>query len=102
MMHVVEGQNVNVLIHESKLETGLEVYASQMRHCTMAQAIDVGYRINAKYTILWHFSRRYAKVLFLSETKNDDERQQDEKQEQQYNNVSISYDLLRIHLSDLP
>ncbi|CAF3480283.1 unnamed protein product, partial [Rotaria sp. Silwood2] len=47
-------------------------------------------------------SRRYAKVLLLSETKNDDERQQDEQQEQQYDNVCISYDLLRIHLSDLP
>ncbi|CAF3464566.1 unnamed protein product [Rotaria sp. Silwood1] len=96
------GQNVDVLIHESTFETGLEVYASQMRHCTMAQAIDVGRRMNAKYTILWHFSQRYAKIPFLSRTKTDDESQKDEKQEQKFDNVCISFDFMRIHLSDLP
>ncbi|CAF2643244.1 unnamed protein product [Rotaria sp. Silwood2] len=96
------GQNVDVLIHESTFETGLEVYASQMRHCTMAQAIDVGRRMNAKYTILWHFSQRYAKIPFLSETRTEDESQKNEKQEQKFDNVCISFDFMRIHLSDLP
>ncbi|CAF1230165.1 unnamed protein product, partial [Rotaria sordida] len=96
------GQNVDVLIHESTFETGFEVYASQMRHCTMAQAIDVGRRMNAKYTILWHFSQRYAKIPFLSDTKTEDESQKDEKQEQKFDNVCISFDFMRIHLSDLP
>jgi hypothetical protein len=84
-----------VLIHESTFETGLEVYASQMRHCTMAQAIDVGRRMNAKYTILWHFSQRYAKIPFLSESN-------DEEKEDRPNNVTISFDFMRFHLSDLP
>jgi len=93
------GQNVDVLIHESTFETGLEVYASQMRHCTMAQAIDVGRRMNAKYTILWHFSQRYAKIPFLSETKDEE---QSQEIEQRPDNVCISFDFMRIHLSDLP
>lgn len=93
------GQNVDLLIHESTFETGLEVYASQMRHCTMAQAIDVGRRMNAKYTILWHFSQRYAKIPFLSETKAADE---SEKKDQQFTNICISFDFMRLHLSDLP
>ncbi|CAF3759123.1 unnamed protein product [Rotaria socialis] len=96
------GQNVDVLIHEATFETGLEVYASQMRHCTMAQAIDVGRRMNAKYTILWHFSQRYAKIPFLSEAKNEDQSETDKKQEQQLDNVCISFDFMRFHLSDLP
>ncbi len=74
-----------------------------MRHCTMAQAIDVGRRMNAKYTILWHFSQRYAKIPFLSETKNDEESEQKDKiQKPRPDNVCISFDFMRIHLSDLP
>jgi ribonuclease Z len=85
-----------VLIHESTFETGFEVYASQMRHCTMAQAIEVGRRMNAKYTILWHFSQRYAKIPFLSEKEDE------EKEQQRPENVCISFDFMRVHLSDLP
>ena len=73
-----------------------------MRHCTMAQAIDVGHRMNAKYTILWHFSQRYAKIPFLSKTKTEVESQKNEQQQQRLNNVCISFDFMRIHLSDLP
>ena len=90
------GQNVDVLIHESTFENGFEVYASQMRHCTMNQAIDVGRRMRAKYTILWHFSQRYAKIPFLSEKKDQDEAVQRPE------NVAISFDFMRVHLSDLP
>lgn len=97
------GQNVDVLIHESTFETGFEVYASQMRHCTMAQAIDVGVRMNAKYTILWHFSQRYAKIPFLSESKSEDQSEQEKSPNQQRpDNVCISFDFMRVHLSDLP
>lgn len=94
------GQNVDLLIHESTYENGMEVYASQMRHCTMAQAIDVGRRMNAKYTILWHFSQRYAKIPFLSENKDLPEEQLANQQRPE--NVCISFDFMRLHLSDLP
>ena len=60
----------------------------------MAQAIEVGRRMNAKYTILWHFSQRYAKIPFLSERKDEDEEQQQTRPE----NVSISFDFMRLHL----
>ena len=94
------GQNVDVLIHESTFETGLEVYASQMRHCTMAQAIDVGRRMNAKYTILWHFSQRYAKIPFRHDALPEHDEQP--TTEARANNVCISFDFMRLHLSDLP
>jgi ribonuclease Z len=98
------GQNVDILIHESTFETGLEVYASQMRHCTMAQAVDVGHRMNAKYTILWHFSQRYAKIPFRHEAKyecNTNE-QSSESSSTRSNNVCISFDFMRLRLADLP
>lgn len=63
----------------------------------MAQAIEVGKRMNAKYTILWHFSQRYAKIPFLSERKDEIESEQKRPE-----NVSISFDFMRLHLSDLP
>lgn len=91
-----------MLIHESTFETGLEVYASQMRHCTMAQAIDVGRRMNAKYTVLWHFSQRYAKIPFLSERFDDEGGVRQEKTAARPENVCISFDFMRLHLSDLP
>jgi ribonuclease Z len=70
----------------------------------MAQAIDVGRRMNAKYTILWHFSQRYAKIPFLSERTGDegDEEQEKKKREARPDNVCISFDFMRLHLSDLP
>jgi ribonuclease Z len=63
----------------------------------MGQAIEVGQRMNAKYTILWHFSQRYAKIPFLSENKDEGEQEQ-----QRPENVCISFDFMRVHLSDLP
>ena len=92
------GQNVDVLIHEATFETGLEVYASQMRHCTMAQAVDVGRRMKAKYTILWHFSQRYAKIPFTHDGSEDTA---DDPAKQRPTNVCISFDFMRVHLSDL-
>lgn len=32
-------------------------------HCTMEEAIEVGKMLNARYTILTHFSQRYPKNL---------------------------------------
>ena len=92
------GQHVDVLIHEATFETGLEVYASQMRHCTMAQAVDVGRRMNAKYTILWHFSQRYAKIPFTHDGSDD---AADDPAKQRPTNVCISFDFMRVRLADL-
>lgn len=40
------------LVHQAKIKM----------HSTVSQAIDQGKRMNAKYTILTHFSQRYAKL----------------------------------------
>lgn len=59
---VALGRNSSVLIHEATMEDELEEQAKYKMHSTVTQAIQQGRRMNAKYTILTHFSQRYAKL----------------------------------------
>lgn len=63
------GQNCSLLIHEATMEDDLEEEAKFKTHSTTSQAIDVGKRMDADFTILTHFSQRYAKVPIFP--KND-------------------------------
>ncbi|XP_022651971.1 zinc phosphodiesterase ELAC protein 2-like [Varroa destructor] len=56
------GQGCDLLIHEATLETGFEDEALVKGHCTTAQAVEVGRQMNAKFTLLTHFSQRYVKI----------------------------------------
>lgn len=56
------GMNSHVLIHEATIEDELEDEAKLKMHSTVSQAISQGERMHAKYTILTHFSQRYAKL----------------------------------------
>jgi len=62
---VTAGQESDVLIHEASFEDGMEFDAKNKRHSTISQAIKVGQRMNARYTILTHFSQRYGKLPLL-------------------------------------
>lgn len=53
------GQNSTLLIHEATFENMLLERAQETKHSTVAQAIEQGTKMNAKYTILTHFSQRY-------------------------------------------
>lgn len=56
------GRDSDVLIHEATMEDELEEQARYKMHSTVSQAIKQGRLMNAKYTILTHFSQRYAKL----------------------------------------
>ncbi|OQR78309.1 hypothetical protein BIW11_02754 [Tropilaelaps mercedesae] len=59
---VALGQGCDLLIHEATIETGLEHFAAKKKHCTTIQAVMVGHQMNAKFTLLTHFSQRYCKL----------------------------------------
>ncbi|CDO56641.1 hypothetical protein DV113_004460 [Geotrichum candidum] len=64
------GQGADLLIHEATHENGLEKEAAKKRHTTIGQALDVARKMNAKYTILTHFSQRYPKLPNIESTSD--------------------------------
>ncbi|XP_078044137.1 ribonuclease Z isoform X2 [Augochlora pura] len=81
------GRNCDLLIHEATMEDKLEKLAALKYHSTVSQAVEVGKTMNAKFTLLTHFSQRYSKIPRLSE---------------EFDNVGIAYDNMDIKLSYLP
>lgn len=55
-----------MLIHEATMEDELMREAQSKLHSTTSQAIKVGLRMEAKFTLLTHFSQRYAKLPRLN------------------------------------
>ncbi|KAI6658610.1 Zinc phosphodiesterase ELAC protein 2 [Oopsacas minuta] len=56
------GTNADLLIHEATFGRGLEEHAKFKKHSTTPEAILIGQKMQAKYTILTHFSHRYNKL----------------------------------------
>lgn len=56
------GMHSHVLVHEATMEDELEEEAQLKMHSTVTQAIRQGQAMRAKYTLLTHFSQRYAKL----------------------------------------
>lgn len=56
------GRDSHVLIHEATMEDELEDEAKLKMHSTVSQAIRQGELMGARYTLLTHFSQRYAKL----------------------------------------
>ncbi|CAG2163288.1 unnamed protein product [Oppiella nova] len=81
------GLNCDLLIHEASMEDQLVDEARLKFHSTTSEAIDVGKDMNAKFTILTHFSQRYAKIPVFNENFND--------------RVGIAFDNMRVRMSDL-
>uniref|UniRef100_A0A6B2EER2 Zinc phosphodiesterase ELAC protein 2 n=1 Tax=Phlebotomus kandelakii TaxID=1109342 RepID=A0A6B2EER2_9DIPT len=80
------GLNSTVLIHEATMEDELQHEALAKMHSTVAQAIDQGKAMNAQYTILTHFSQRYAKLPRI-ETLEE--------------NVGIAFDNMEVTVEDM-
>ena len=63
-----------MLIHEATFGDEMVNDAKLKTHSTVAQAVEVGERSNAKFTLLTHFSNRYPrcpdKTRKLMESKN--------------------------------
>lgn len=53
-----EGKDATILIHEATFEDDLMDHACHKRHSTVSEALTVGKSMNAKYTVLTHFSQR--------------------------------------------
>lgn len=83
------GNDSTLLIHEATLEDTLTSSAAMKMHSTISQAIEQGIKMNAKNTILTHFSQRY-KIL----PPIDDELIKDK-------NIGIAFDNMEIVPSDL-
>ena len=86
----VVGKDCDVLIHEATMDDELLDEAIVKRHSTTSQAIEMGKNMNAKYTILTHFSQRYAKIPMIDEEIFV------------RNQVGCAFDNMRIRRSDLP
>lgn len=56
------GMDSDILIHEATMEDELEEEAKLKMHSTVSQAIRQGEKMRAEFTILTHFSQRYAKL----------------------------------------
>lgn len=61
------GKDCDLLIHEATMEDELLNDAKFKSHSTTTQAKEVAKRMNAKFTLLTHFSQRYAKLPYLDD-----------------------------------
>lgn len=82
------GKNSDLLIHEATMEDDLQGEARSKLHSTTSQAIEVGKRMGAKFTLLTHFSQRYAKMPRLNENFTHD--------------VGIAFDNMEVTMGQLP
>lgn len=58
---VRDGQGADLLIHEATFDPEMTQDARKKKHSTITEAIDIATQMNAKRTILTHFSQRYPK-----------------------------------------
>ncbi|CAK1546983.1 unnamed protein product [Leptosia nina] len=84
------GINSTLLIHEATMEDELASEARTKMHSTTSQAIDMGRKMNARYTVLTHFSQRYARLPRLNAHILNDNK-----------SVGIAFDNMQITMSDL-
>ncbi|KAL0892776.1 hypothetical protein ABMA27_014482 [Loxostege sticticalis] len=84
------GENSHLLIHEATMEDELVDEARSKMHSTTSQAIEMGKQMSARYTVLTHFSQRYARLPRLSPHILHDNR-----------SVGIAFDNMQITMSDL-
>ena len=50
------------------MEDGMEMEAKIKTHSTISQAVEVGRLMKSKFTILTHFSQRYAKIPLFTDS----------------------------------
>ena len=52
----------DLLIHESTFEDNMRAEACLKRHCTIGEALQIAQKMEAKCTVLTHFSQRYPRI----------------------------------------
>lgn len=81
------GRNSTLLIHEATYPDEFTQNAEINRHSTLSQAIEQSEKMNAKYTILTHFSARH-KFPIIDQV--------------QHRNIGIAFDFMELTENDLP
>ncbi|XP_022916728.1 ribonuclease Z, mitochondrial isoform X2 [Onthophagus taurus] len=81
------GKDSDLLIHEATMEDELASEAVLKMHSTTSQAISIGQQMNAKYTLLTHFSQRYARLPRFNENFKE--------------NVGIAFDNMQLKLDEI-
>eukprot|EP00088_Acartia_fossae_P014124 TRINITY_DN1752_c0_g1_i12.p1 TRINITY_DN1752_c0_g1~~TRINITY_DN1752_c0_g1_i12.p1 ORF type:complete len:1018 (-),score=227.81 TRINITY_DN1752_c0_g1_i12:101-3154(-) len=66
------GKGSDLLIHEATMEHILLKDAIVKKHSTFTEAIEAGKEMEAKFTVLTHFSQRYAKMPMLNEIEDQE------------------------------
>jgi len=61
------GKQTDLLIHEATAEHAMIVDCTIKKHSTFVEAIEDGKKMDAKFTLLTHFSQRYGKAPLLDE-----------------------------------
>lgn len=65
-----------MLLNECTFTPDRQEQALAKKHCTMEEALKVAKVVNARYTMLTHFSQRYAKSMELDDgVKEQEERE---------------------------
>lgn len=82
------GKNYDLLIHEATFQSELKDQAEKHHHSTIAMAIEQSRKMQAKHTVLTHFSSRYHIIPYI-EGKLDE-------------NIGIAFDYMEVTPDDLP
>ncbi len=99
-----EAYNADVLIHEATFADGMEADALLKRHCTAGEALMVARDMNAKTTILTHFSQRYPKIPLMQNKENNDDDYDDNDEtteDSKGTRVIHAFDFMRITPSNM-
>ncbi|KAK0096883.1 hypothetical protein PV326_004049 [Microctonus aethiopoides] len=83
------GESCDLLIHEATMEDELMEEAKKKRHSTISEALTIGEEMNAKFTLLTHFSQRYSKMPRLTNNTGI------------LNNVGIAFDNMQFSIAEL-
>ncbi|KTW28939.1 hypothetical protein T552_01567 [Pneumocystis carinii B80] len=84
------GMNSTLLIHEATLDDDKLDDAIKKKHSTTSEAIHIGKKMNANFTLLTHFSQRYPKIPNFIINDNNTQ-----------NTLGIAFDGMQIQFSDL-
>lgn len=82
------GKNCTLLIHEASIEDDFIREASMKKHCTPQQVVDISEKMNAQFTIMTHFSKRYLAVPVFPECNQ--------------RHIACAFDFMKVRLDDLP
>lgn len=85
------GKGAHLLIHEATLDDDKPEEAAEKRHSTIGEAVGIASAMQAQYTLLTHFSQRYAKIPKWRHIPPEKLHSM---------NIATAFDSMRLELSD--